>query len=155
MNKNVAMLCLLSFVVAGTAVAQGSVKDEIELTRAVIQTERQAIVTAAMDLSQTEADDFWPLYREYRGEIASFGDRRIKLLTDYAENLDNLTELQARTMLDEFFDIEIRELKLKKRYAKSFRKILSDKKVTRFFQLDNKLDAVINFELAAEVPLVE
>ena len=128
---------------------------EIELTRAVIQTERQSIVAAAMDLSKGEAEAFWPLYREYRGQVAVLGDRRVKLITDYADNLEVMTDLKARQMLDDYLGIEKGYVQLKTKYVKKFRKILPDKKVTRYFQIENKLDAVIDNELAAEIPLVE
>jgi hypothetical protein len=144
----------LGLAIAVTTGAQ-DVQSEIELTRAVIQTERQALVAAAMDLTPTEADAFWPLYREYQSQRAAIGDREVQLITDYADNYLVMTDDKAATMLDEWFDIQNKDLALKKKYIKKFRKILPDLKVTRYFQLENKLDAVIDNELAAEIPLVE
>ena len=63
---------------------------DIELTRASIQLRRQALVTAAMDLAPKEAEAFWPLYREYRVEMAKVGDRLSKLLIQYAGQYDTL-----------------------------------------------------------------
>ena len=80
---------------------QGDITSDIELTRASIQVRRQALVTAAMDLAPKDADVFWPLYREYREEMAKVNDRFVRLLVGYLENYDSLTDEAARKMLDE------------------------------------------------------
>ncbi len=147
-------LCLLALLAAFPAAAQ-TAKDEIELTRAVIQTERQAIITAGMQLTDSEATAFWPLYRTYRAEIARVDDRKVNLITWYAENYGDVSDTRAAKMLDDWMAIERDELKVRARYIKQFRKILPERKVTRFFQLENKLDTVIDSELVAEIPLVE
>jgi hypothetical protein len=144
---------VLALLATSSAFAQ--YEDEIELTRAIIQTERQALIAAAMELTDAEREPFWPLYRSYREEMNRVGDREVRLITDYAKNFDNLSEAQAEQMLDEFMAIQQAQLKVRKQYVKKFRKILPPKKVTLFFQLENKFDSVINYELAAEVPLVQ
>ena len=142
-------------VCCAAAAAAQDVQSEIELTRAVIQTERQALVAAAMDLTSAEADAFWPLYREYQGQRAAIGDREVQLIMDYADNYGVVTDELAGKMIDEWLDIQSEDLSLRKKYIKKFRKILPDLKVARFFQLENKLDAVIDNELASEIPLME
>src|SRR5262249_40458717 len=79
---------------AGGAAGE-DITSNIELTRASIQLRRQALVTAAMDLAPKEAEAFWPLYREYRMEMAKVGDRLSKLLVQYAGQYDTLTDAQA------------------------------------------------------------
>jgi hypothetical protein len=129
------------------------ITSELELTRASIQLRRQALVTAAMDLAPKEADAFWPLYREYRMEMAKVGDRLSKLLVQYAEQYDTLTDAQAAKIMDEYLGIEKAKNSVKGKFVSRFRKVLPARKVMRFFQIDNKLDAVINAELASVVPL--
>jgi len=109
---------------------------------------------SAEDLESYENELELSLYREYREQMNRVGDREVKLITDYANSYGNLSDEQAEQMLDEFMAIQQAELKLRKQYVKKFRKILPSKKVTLFFQLENKLDSVIDYELAAEVPLV-
>lgn len=150
-----AVWVLVAVAVFATTAGAQDIQSEIELTRAVIQTERQALVAAGLDLTSAEADAFWPLYREYQGQRAILGDSEVKLITDYADNYGVMTDDKAKKMLDDWFDLESKDLALKKKYAKKFRKILPDLKVTRYFQIENKLDAVIDNELAAEIPLVE
>jgi hypothetical protein len=129
------------------------ITSDIELTRASIQLRRQALVTAAMDLAPKEAEAFWPLYREYRMEMAKVGDRLSKLLVQYAGQYDTLTDAQAVKIMDEYLSIEKAKNSVKGKFVSRFRKTLPARKVMRFFQIDNKLDAVINAELASIVPL--
>ena len=132
---------------------QGDITSDIELTRASIQVRRQALVTAAMDLAPKDADVFWPLYREYRTEMAKVNDRFVRLLTGYLESYDNLTDEAASKMLGEYLSIDRARNSVKTKYVPLFGKVIPAKQVVRFFQIDNKLDAVINAELAQLVPL--
>lgn len=129
------------------------ITSEIELTRAAIQVRRQAIVTAAMDLEPKEGEAFWPVYREYRADMAKVNDRYVKLLVTYAENHDTLSDQLAGRIMDQYLGVERDRTAVKARYVPRFSKIMPARKVMRFFQVDNKLDAIINAELAAEIPL--
>ncbi|MGH7303817.1 MAG: hypothetical protein ACRELZ_11030, partial [Candidatus Rokuibacteriota bacterium] len=113
----------------------------------------QAIVTSVMDLTPKEAEAFWPLYREYRLEMAKVGDRVSKLLIQYSEQYDTLTDEQAHKIMNEWIGVEKAKTGVKSKYVSRFQKILPARKVMRFFQADNKLDAVINAQLASIVPL--
>src|SRR5262249_45425876 len=132
---------------------QGDMTSEVELTRAAIQVRRQALVTAVMDLGPKEADAFWTLYREYRDEMAKVNDRLVKLLVGYLESYDRLTDDSASKMLNEYLSIERARNGVKAKYVPRFGKVIPPKQVVRFFQADNKLDAVVNGELAKLVPL--
>lgn len=153
MKKALWILCLALTQVATVSPAQ-EINDEIELTRSIIQTQRQAIVTAAMQLTGEESQTFWPLYHEYRAAMRKVDDRSVGLINSYAESFDTMTDEIAETMLKEFMSIRQAELDVTRKYLKRFQKILPANKVARFFQLENKLDSVIDFELASEIPLV-
>ncbi len=128
---------------------------EIELTRTVIQAERQAIVADNMQLPEAVATKFWPLYREYRNEMAKVGDRRVKLITTYAENYENLSDETAEWMVSEFLAIEKANLALRENWAPRFGEVLAPKQLARFYQIENKLDAIINYDLAGSIPLIK
>jgi hypothetical protein len=138
---------------AAPAADQEDLTSDLALTRASIQLRRQAIVTSVMDLAPKEAEAFWPLYREYRMEMAKVGDRVSKLLVDYAGQYDTLTDEQASKIMKEWLGIEKAKTSVKDKYVSRFKKILPARKVMRFFQADNKLDAVLNAQLASIVPL--
>jgi len=129
--------------------------DEIELTRTVIQLERQVIVAANLGLTDEEGQRFWPLYRQYRNDLGKNGDRKVALITTFAGNYDNLSEGTAEWMVEEFLAIEKVEAEVKSKWVPRFREVLSAKKVVLFMQLENKLDAIINYDLAESIPLVQ
>ncbi len=155
-SGRIAVLALTTLLVAGMGTMTfAQVHHEIALTRGEIQAERQAIVAENLPLTDEQSKAFWPLYRDYRAEMAKLGDRFIGLLENYAKNQDTMTDAQAQPMLDEFFAIQKEEIKIKSGWAPKFGKILPAKTVARFYQIENKLDVIIRFALADEIPLVE
>ena len=134
--------------------SSGDIATDIALTRAVIKERRQAIVAMNMQLSEPEAGGFWPVYRNYRNEAALLGDRFIAIITDYAKVYENLSEAQAARLTDDFLKLQEDQLQLKMKYVKRFRKVLPEKQVARFFQIENKLDAIVNYDLADTIPML-
>jgi len=131
-----------------------STADAIELTRAIVQAERQAIVAQTMQLTEQEGNAFWPIYRQYRGELAQVGDRWLKLIKSYAEHYENLSDELAQQILTEHFNIERANLDIRVKYIPRFKEMLSPVKVARFYQIENKLDAVVDYDIAEAVPLI-
>jgi hypothetical protein len=133
---------------------RAQVRSEMELTRQQIQTDRQAIVAGGMQLTDAQAAAFWPVYREYRAALDPLGDRQMQLLTDFAEKYQAMTEADTDRMLKEMIDIQRDRLGVQQSYIGKFKKVLPTVLVGRFYQIENKLDAIIMFDLAANVPLI-
>jgi hypothetical protein len=127
--------------------------EEIRLTREVINNERQALVTRAMDLTPEEMQRFWPLYRQYRLAASKVGDQIVTLITTYADNYQNLTDKVADKLLTEFVRLEEARARLKAQYLPKFKKVLPPKKVVRFYQIENKLDTALLAEMGQAIPL--
>jgi hypothetical protein len=125
------------------------------LTRASIQAQRQAIVATAMDLDDKQTAEFWPVYRAYRQEMAKVADRQVAMLTTYLEHYPELPDGLARQLLDESLRIEQARHDVRSAFLPRFRQVLPDRKVARFFQVEHRLDSILNVELAERVPLVE
>lgn len=147
-------------VVYTPSFAQGSMdshKEEIELTRAAIKLQKKQIVAKNMELTSAERDKFWAVYRDYQSKIDSVNDRRTKLITDYADTIKNrsLTDKKSLDMLNEYLSYERVRLITKQSFVEKFGEILPSRKVARFFQIENKLEAIINFDLARQIPLVQ
>ncbi len=140
---------------SGPVSAQDFERGQIELTRQAVQSKRQEIVTNAMNLTDEESEKFWPVFRDWQAKNARLDDRRVELLAQMDEAWGGMSEERAQAILDDYMRIREDELKLRKQYIKRFRKILSHKKVTRFIQLENKMDAALNYNLAVTVPLIE
>jgi len=150
----VALLAAAAWLTTGTAMAQTE-RDVIEVMRAQIATNRQALVAENMNLTEAEAEAFWPLYREYQNERAGLADRRVAMLTEFRDNFDSLSEERAKEIINDAIKLDDDFLKLRKRHLRKFRQALGEKKTMRYFQIENKLEAIIDFELAQVVPLAE
>jgi len=155
-SGRIAILVVMGLIVATfTTTVLAQVHHEIALTRAEIQTERQAIVADNLPLTEEQSKVFWPLYREYRAELAKLGDRFISLVEGYAKNYDTLTDPQAQAMITDFFAIQKDEVSIKTRWVPKLGKVLPPKALARFFQIENKLDIIVRYQIADEIPLVE
>jgi hypothetical protein len=149
----VSIVCL-ALVFALPAQAQQE-RDVIELIKSQISTQRQALVAENLNLTEAQTDAFWPLYREFQSKRGPLIDRRIKLLQDFRDNFDGLTDEQSGDIIDRWLSLEDDIVKLRKQYVKKFRKILPEKSTLRYFQVENKLDTIIDYDLARVTPLAE
>jgi hypothetical protein len=154
--KNVlpAML-IIGLLAGGTVVSAQTLHDEIALTRQQIQSDRQEIVAANLQLSDAEGKTFWPLYRAYRQEVSVLGDKYVKLIEDYAATYKSLTDEQAAKFLNESLTLIDDENKLMVKHAKKMQQTVPAKTVARFFQIETQLNAMLRVELADEIPLVK
>ena len=127
---------------------------EIQQLQADVKADRQAIVATNLPLTDTEARAFWPVYKEYRGDIEKLGDRAATLLTEYAANFETMTDEKASTFLKELMALERARVKVRESHGPKVLAVLPAVKAARFFQIENKLDAIVNMALASEIPLV-
>jgi hypothetical protein len=144
------------FSLAGSNLwAQGSA--EFEKTREAMQKQKDAVIAADMKLTEQEDKLFWPLYQEYQTAQRKLQDRAFKMMAEYARERENETfsDEKAKAMLDEYLDIEREDLRLKRIYREKFSKILPAKKVMRYFQLENKIAAMVNYQITQMVPLAK
>jgi hypothetical protein len=125
-----------------------------EQARSIVQTERKMIVGEALQLTPEESNAFWPVYDAYMGEMKKAGDLRVKVITDYAANYDTMTDATAKQLIADSVKYQEQVLKIRKGYLKKFRKAVPETKVARFYQVEQKLDALTNFALARQIPLV-
>jgi len=108
-----------------------------------------------MDLTESEAKAFWPVYEKYQDELFLLRARTAKLIKDYAEAFKGLSDETAKKLLDESITIESLGLKLRKAYLPKFRQVLPEKKVARYYQIENKIQAALYYDLAVEIPLAQ
>ncbi len=152
--KSFTIVLAVALMLVASPAVMAQVQHEVALTRAEIQTERQALVAENLPLTEEQATAFWPLYRTYREEMAKLGDRMVALIEDYAKNYETMTDPQATAMLKEFLKIQKDEVSIKTAWVSKFEKILPAKSVVRFYQIENKLDLIVRTSVAAEIPLV-
>ncbi|HQP74018.1 MAG TPA: hypothetical protein PLU41_08340 [Acidobacteriota bacterium] len=144
-------IILLGLLTAGAAAQE---RARVELNRQIILTQRQMIIRDNLPLTDAEAAAFWPLYREYHAAIEPLGDPLMDRLLKFAQSPATLSELQAGQLLDEWLDFEEALLTTRRQWVARFRAVLPASKVTRFYQLENKLDAVLREDVSRKIPLV-
>jgi hypothetical protein len=156
MKKFVFLLLLAVALVAPAAYAQ-STTDDVEITRSDIQADRKAIVAANLGLTDAEGTAFWPVYNAYRAEIDKASTRVVKVITDYAAAYtgNTMTDAQASALVKEWLSARSDKEKVTASYQKKFEKVLSPMKVARFYQIENRLDLIIQMAAASEIPLVK
>ncbi len=144
-----AVLAMLGAV----AVAQESAPSQKQLDIAALRAQRKAVVGANMKLTPDEAKAFWPLYQQYEDAMDKVDKRHAQEIKDYAKNYQNLTDAQANQKLDAVMQVNQDRLDVQKEYVPKFRAALPGITVTRFFQIDNKLHALVQCQIAQLVPL--
>jgi hypothetical protein len=128
--------------------------DSVELQRSMIETERKMIVAKNLDLSDEEGEAFWKVYNDFQRDLREVGDKRIKLLKEFRANFEGLTDEKARELLDGWFEFREERVSVSKAYVKKFLKVLPARKVARYYQIENKLQTLIEFDVARSIPLV-
>jgi len=122
----------------------------------MVQAGREQIIRAELLLSDEEAAAFWPVYAEYQAETAAIMDRYTAMLTEYVQRYDagDLDDGYAEKLLEEFFGIKRELLEVQMNYVPTFKTAIPSLKVAQFFQLENKITAEVDSQLAIAIPLI-
>ena len=139
-------------LVASPALAQG-VQESLELSREVVDKQKRIIVAGSLPLSDEEADAFWPLFDEFQKELKKIDRRSDRLIAEYSAEYATLEGARARAMIDEALRIEEDRVKLKRLWLKRMEPALPPRLLARYFQLENKFQAVVAADLAKQIPL--
>ena len=131
---------------------QPSLDTVIETFRADMQADRATIITQAMNFSDKDAAAFWPIYRKYEYQRSMVDDRRVAVIKEYAEKYSALSDGDAKAMAERMFDCESRLAELKKTYLKKFNKTLPAFTVAKFFQLEHRLDLLVDMKVESSLP---
>jgi hypothetical protein len=151
----VSVLTVILALTAIPAISQDKPTDTMQIVREKARADKKLFVAVNLQLTDSEAEAFWPIYDSYQKELDNLTDRFIKLIEDYARNYETMSDEVAVKLLDEYLAIEGEHQRLRQSYLPKFREALPEKKVVRYYQLENKIDAVVDYELAANIPLVE
>ena len=127
---------------------------DVKLLREDIQSMKDKIIADTMTFNDKEAAAFWPVYKEYSAAQHSIAQKRLALITDYAQNLDKMDDAKARNLTERLFAIEDDTQSLRKKYFPNFEKALGAKRAAKFYQVDNRLSQIMNIQLASEIPII-
>ena len=145
---------LLLVLAAATtrAAAPGEASPDVLLD--TLHANKKAFVAANLQLSDAEAQAFWPVYDRYQKDLAAVQARLLAVIHDYAEHFGSLSDEQALKLVKEYLAVERERAKVRSAYLKPISAALPGVKVMRFYQIENKIDAVLRYELAATIPVV-
>jgi hypothetical protein len=145
------LLCALALPV----LAQDKPADNMQILREKIQADKKLLVAANMGLTEKEGQAFWPVYESYQKDLGLLNGRMLVLIQDFANTYQAMTDDAAKKLVGEYLAIEGDRVKLKQSYLPKLRQALPEKKVARYLQIENKIEAVIRYELAEKIPLVK
>ena len=146
-------ITLIGFV--GSVLAQDKPADNMDLVKEKIRTDKKLFIATNMQLTESEANAFWPVYEAYQADLGKLRDREIKLIEKFAVNYETMSDDAAKNLLEDSLSIDSDHQKLRQSYLSKIRGVLPDKKVARYYQLESKIDAVLEYEMAKRIPLVQ
>lgn len=149
--KKITLTLVISFF-AITLYAQNSY---LEIVRSTIKTEKKALIAEVMQLSDAENIPFWEVYNEYDEKLYKLNTEYFAVVMEFADNFDNMSTEKANDLINRATQYSIDVAKLEKTYVKKMTKVISPQKTVRFYQAMNKIQAMIDAQMAAEVPLLE
>jgi hypothetical protein len=142
---------------AGSVLAQEVTADTMQALKDKVKADKKLVVSANMNLTESEAKGFWPIYENYQKDLGEINQRLAKLITSYADayNGNTLDDAKAKTLVNEAVAIENAEAVMKKAYVSKLSKVLPMKKVAVYYQIENKIRALVKYDLASEIPLAK
>ena len=151
------LLALAACVLVVPCIVQAQTASDMEILRQKLKADKKLVVAQAMQLSDAEAAGFWPVYEAYQTDLGQLNARLGQLIKSYADafRADTLTNDKAQALTDEALKIEQAEVDMKRAYLPKLSAVVSPVKAARYLQVENKIRAVLKFDLAAEIPLAK
>ena len=151
-----ALIVGLSAVTGVVAQPSGAAeKADLQTLFDALRVNRKAMVAVNLELTDDEAARFWPIYDRYQKEMSALGDRLAALVGDYSKNFRDMSNEKALELVDDYLSIEAERVQVRRAYVDEFARSIPGVKLARFYQLENKMDAVIRYEMAATIPVIE
>ena len=140
-----------------TANAQPGIDQDIELLRKDIRSGRKQLVAANLKLTDDQATKFWPVYDQYSAELTKIGDQKTALIKQYVDqwNTGTMNDEQASSLIKRSLAVDEQVAQLRVKYMPIFSNAVPGKVVATFFQLDRRIQALIDIQLASQIPLVQ
>jgi hypothetical protein len=147
-------LLVLTWLAALAApVSAQTLYDDLQVLRAQVLADRKAVVADNLGLTAEESAPFWETWERYQAKVNEVRRARLDLVLDFVESRETMSDDEAIAMLERAIEVKRAFADLEAKWVKEFRQVLPARKVARYFQIENKIDALINVELAAQVPL--
>ena len=140
--------------IAQPAASSAGLDEQIALMRSDLRSNRKKLIAANMKLAPDEWRWFWPMYEEYVNELVQINKAKYDLIKEYLQS-ENMTDEQADTLSKRWEDVDESVVQLRLKYIPIFRKVLSAKATAMFFQLDRRVQMMIDLQVLSSLPLVQ
>jgi len=150
------MAAMVLAAASPASAAQDKPADNMQILRDKLRADKKLVVATNMELTESEAKAFWPIYDQYQKDLEKINRRIVSLLESYADDYRNksLTDDKAKKLINEAVAIDRAEGDLKTVYAPKLSKVLPAIKVVRYLQIENKIRALVRYDIASGVPLI-
>ncbi|HEY7658102.1 MAG TPA: hypothetical protein VH881_14640 [Burkholderiales bacterium] len=150
-----AILFALAALIALPSAAQTA--SDMRILAEKVKADKKLVVAANMQLTEEEAKGFWPVYEAYQKDLQKINQRLIGTVKRYADayNKGPVSDEAAKKLINQAISVEEAEVRLKRSYVPKLEKVLPGVKVARYIQIENKIRALVRYDLAAQIPLVE
>ena len=154
---NLAQFVIVAFAALLALPAGAQTASDMKILADKIKADKKLVVSANMQLTEAEAKGFWPVYESYQKDLAGLNKRLVGTIKSYADvyNKGPVSDEAAKKLINQAIAVEEAEVKLKRSYVPRLEKVLPGVKVARYIQIENKIRALVRYELAAQIPLVE
>lgn len=150
-----ALILGFSFLLTLPAAAQ--TEADMKILADKVRADKKAVIALNLQLTEAEAKDFWPVYDAYQADLQRINQRMLGAIKRYANayNKGSVSDETAKKLINEAIAIEDAEVRLKRSYVPKLEKAIPGVKVARYLQIENKIRAVVRYELATQIPLVQ
>ena len=149
------VVVLLIAVFFDPTAAQEATPEPLVAATEQFNKERRQLIEDNLELTDAEAKGFWPIYYKLEDDMAKLQENRTRIIAEFGQNYDQMTDTVAKKLLTERLDLEEKQAKLWKIYFKKFQKVLPTKKLARYYQIEHKIRAFVDAGIAEEIPLIK
>ncbi len=129
--------------------------EDIQMLRKDIRSQRKQIIAANMNLSDSEAEKFWPVYEQYISDLVKLNGTKYALIKQYIQTKGALTDTEAEAAVSQWVGVDQSVGELRQKYIPLFRKVLTAKNTALFYQLDRRVQLMIDLQLASAIPMIQ
>lgn len=135
--------------------SQSAVDQDVELLRKDIRSQKKQLIAANIQLTDAEAQKFWPVYDQYTAELVQVNNDKYALIKEYARDYGTMTDAQADDWTQRLLKLDAGVAALRQKYWADFRKALPAKKAALYEQVERRTQMLIDLQLASQIPLVQ
>ena len=143
---------LTAALLLGGSLAYAQQAEYTELLRSDIRAKKMDLITTNMKFTDEESRVFFPIYRRYELELSKIWDVRVELIREYKKVYDSMTDAKAGELFVKQLDLRKKELALREAYYREFEKALPVGRVVKFFQVENRINLMVDLQIASELP---